>query len=570
MATDAIKLPEGFVLDSAPTGLPKGFVLDEQKPKWQPTQTYGEAKQAGKQYQVGGDVTLNEITAPETQGRSAVGRLADWYAQQVDITKGGAEAIASMATGAAAYTPAQMAGGIQMYANREQPLAGPDARDTVQSGLTYEPRTETGKRYVQNIGETMQPVAELENSMRFHEEAREAGAPEWLQRNAAMVPEMAGMVLAGAPTPKIPKTIKNAINNASPSLSKLKTTATSLFKKVDDMGVTIKDSAYTSLIDDIYKQMTKHGVDQQVTPKAFGVMERLYSEGGKPMKLSDINTMREVAKGAAKSIDKKEAMLGTIAINKIDEFLESLTPEQMITGANNANKVGVTYRKARNQWGRYRRAEMIDQAVEVASVARSGWENGIRQEMTNLLKRIKKGKEKGFQAHEIAAMEKVANGTAGANTFRELGKMGVGFGQLGNNWLGAFLTGGAAYTLGGPVAMIAAVGGGTAFKKISEILTKANANHASALIRAGKDAKKITAAYNQMVPAAARSADDLSMLLLHSDIDLKGFKPPNPLEAKAVTMAAERQVRIAAMLTAASSEDYGEPVVKNGQYQIGN
>ena len=71
------------------------------------------------------------------------------------------------------------------------------------------------------------------------------------------------------------------------------------------------------------KEMTKKGLDQQVTPKAYGVIERLYSEGGKPMTLSDIETMREVAKGAAASLDKRDAMLGTI----ISKHLYNEVPE---------------------------------------------------------------------------------------------------------------------------------------------------------------------------------------------------------------------------------------------------
>jgi hypothetical protein len=478
------------------------------------------------------------------------------------------------ASGMAAYIPAQIAGGIQRYANPNQPLAGPEARDRVQAALTYAPRAKRSKQIMERYKNILQPVADLEEKARLGDEALSAGAPPWLARNAEAIPEMAEMLLAALPTPNIPKSIKKGILKASPTLDRLRSSADKLFKQVDDMGVTIKETAYTGLIDDLYKEMTKKGLDQQVTPKSYGVIERLYSEGGKPMTLSDIETMREVAKGAAASLDKRDAMLGTIAVHKIDEFLESLTPKQMMTGKANANKVGVTYREARNQWGRYRRAEMVDQAVEVASVARSGWENGIRQEMTNLLKRIKKGKEKGFKPHEIVAIEKVANGTLGANVFRELGKMGVGYGQMGNNWLGAFLTGSAAYTLGGPAAAISAVGAGTAFKKLAEILTRANAGQASALIRAGKDAQKITKAYYNMVPKAARSADELSLLLLHSDIDLSDFRPPKGIERQAVDLAIERKARLTAILAAQNAEsgqtqDWGAPVVKDGQFQIG-
>jgi len=236
---------------------------------------------------------------------------------------------------------------------------------------------------------------------------------------------------------------------------------------------------------------------------------------------------------------------------KIDNFLEDLEPGQLETGGANANRVGVLYRNARKEWGQYRRSEMLDKAIGSASYARSGFENGLRQEFTNILKGIEKGKIHGFKDHEIAAMQRVADGTAGSNAAREIGKMGLATGKLGNNWLGAFFTGATAFQFGGLPASIAAVLTGTAFKKLALRLTKGNADFAQQVIRAGDNAKDITEAYIRFTPKAQRSADELSLLLMHKDIDLAPLNRFR-LEAQAAEMALKHRTQLIGALAGGS------------------
>ena len=68
-------------------------------------------------------------------------------------------------------------------------------------------------------------------------------------------------------------------------------------------------------------------------------------------------------------------------------------------------------------------------------------------------------------------------------------------------------------------------------------MTANNSRFADEFIRAGKDARKITAAYIDNVPKAQRSAQELSELLMDPDIDLS--KVSTPLGREAASIAQE-------------------------------
>ena len=109
------------------------------------------------------------------------------------------QSAAALTTGALAYTPAQIGGGIQALLNPNNPLAGPQARDRIQSTLTYEPRSPRAKSIMQRYAELMDPVSKLIDKTRLGDEALAAGVPEWVARSAEAIPEYASAVVSGIP-----------------------------------------------------------------------------------------------------------------------------------------------------------------------------------------------------------------------------------------------------------------------------------------------------------------------------------------------------------------------------------
>lgn len=435
------------------------------------------------------------------------------------------------------------------------------ARQVTADALYVEP-TERALPTLQAIQDAMQPVSEWWDAYgdKLAEDAYQSTGSPGAAAMAKTVPDLMaqGLVLGGAPKAAAKtaaaqtlrseaKQAGRMVREATPSGKDLRQSADSIFNEIDALGVRVDSQSVGNLIDGITLDLTKKGMHRDVTPAAAGIIRHLEENlRGGNIHLPDLEIARQVAKGAAASLNKKEAALGMSAIRRIDDFIETLQPQQLV-GQGNPAKISAMYRRAREQWGRMRRSELVDQAIAAAATKRSGFENGLRNEFAKLVEKARTGKLKGFKPHEIAIMERVADGTATSNAFREIGKMGLASGKLGNNWLGAFLTGGALGTLVDPVVGASAVLTGTAAKALALKFTKGNSQLASDVIRAGADADKIARAYLRNTPVKQRNPQELALLLIHRDITLppaEAVMSQMTVYRKALELAAEQRALV--------------------------
>ena len=148
--------------------------------------------------------------------------------------------------------------------------------------------------------------------------------------------------------------------------------------------------------------------------------------------------LRKQYGAAAKSLDADERRLASIAIEKLDDFVE----------AGDSATAG-TLREGRQLWARLRKSEVIERAMERAADAQSGLESGLRNEFRALHKGIINGRKdmRGFSAAEKTAIRAVAQGTATTNTLRRLGALGGGLGTSRQS-LNAVLGGGLGFGAG--------------------------------------------------------------------------------------------------------------------------
>lgn len=323
------------------------------------------------------------------------------------------------------------------------------------------------------------------------------------------------------------------LKKAAPSIDRLKETARGIYKSLDESGVQVSDNSFSALADDIAATLRKEGLDVDLTPKATAVVNRLQNEKGTAKTLTELDTLRKVARGAADSIDKPEQRLGVIAVNKIDEFLDGVGAE--ITQGKDA---GQAFRSARDLWQRARKAELLEQAVTDARNQASGFENGLRTQFRQLLKRIDNGKQKGFTKQERDAVAKVVQGTKVGNLAKFLGKFGILDGVTSRS-----LT-----TLGG-VGVAGAVGGGGAAAAVPLIgqvsgalaqrLTLNNAKMAQSIVKAGKNSNLITNIYLRNTPQKARNPSELAELFIKNKVPLDkiNIRKVRPLMSEAAIIA---------------------------------
>ena len=166
---------------------------------------------------------------------------------------------------------------------------------------------------------------------------------------------------------RLSSNIGEAIQQASPDFNKIQELKASAYNQLDTLGVKIKGEAYDIFADKLAESLNKRGIDPIISPKAQQALNRIIDEKGSPKTLSEMDTLRKIAKGAANDIDKTESALGTTIIKEIDAGLDSLSKE-----------IGGKFKNARGLAQRAFKSQDMHDLIENASIQASGFENGLR------------------------------------------------------------------------------------------------------------------------------------------------------------------------------------------------
>ena len=534
--------PEGFVLDQPTQGtpLPEGFVLDP-------------PAKGAPDGAIGGTVpTVSDTVEPERVSGAAL-----------------FEPLASMATSIVAEPIAGLAGIFQGLNPFAEEGASGRAIEATREALTYKPRTEEGRQVLSDVGGLLEPVGALlsEAEKGLGDTVFEYTESPALASAAATMPtviiEALGLA-SGRTALKATRAAKarlakgriaREISDSVPSVDQLKSTARAVYKEIDDAGVAVKTSAYDALVDKITSVTKKAGLDHRTTPKAAGALDVFTDLKGKSVSVTELDTLRKVAQGVAKSIEPAEAALGMRMIETIDDFLDTAGPSILVLPEGvEAAKIAKNYRTARDMWGRAKRGEILEEAFFKARNQASGFENGIRTQFRSIInnKRVRKF----FTKEEVDAMTKVVRGDTKQNIARLIGKLGFSEGGA-TNIVGGALGAVAGAVIAGEVGAVAVPLIGQVSRKLAQRMTVRGAEFADTVIRAGKNAGEITRAYLKHTPKAQRSATELSELLTRGDIDLS-LLPDTPLISEAKKLATQRRVEFAGALAPSATQAFEE------------
>ena len=258
--------------------------------------------------------------------------------------------------------------------------------------------------------------------------------------------------------------------SAAPTMEHVKKLAQGAYTKADRAGLVIKPASFTGLVNRVGKVVADEGIDKTIHPKATAALSRLKDEVGGTLTLKHLDTLRRVIRGAAQSTDADERRIAGIMINEVDDYLTALKPSDVAAG--DAKAAASALRDARQLWSRFRKAELVNDAVERAvrraqSTGSGGnAENAIRQNIRSLIDNPKT--RRAFDQAELKAMKQIVAGTATQNTFRLIGKLSPqGSGLMAALGLGA--------TVYNPV-LVAAPAAGMVAKPISEAIGRSNVN----------------------------------------------------------------------------------------------
>jgi len=265
-----------------------------------------------------------------------------------------------------------------------------------------------------------------------------------------------------------------------PSADDLLKTASSQFDQARDMNLVVKPDFATNASADMRASL--RGFDPEAQGTVFKAADRLEGLGasgpGLPpvaIPMNDVELIRKQLVSLKTSPDASVREAAREAIKSLQRSQTGLTPAEVLSG--DAGDYTKLVGDAVGNWAAGKRSNTVMGKVALgdlnAATAGSGAneDNALRQAIKQLVRPVNndivpKAQRLGFNAAEIAGLNKVARGTVAGNTARYLGKLAP------TGSVSGVLGGGAGYALGGPVGAIGLPAAGYLAKKIGDMSTK--------------------------------------------------------------------------------------------------
>lgn len=460
----------------------------------------------------------------------------------IDSVLGAGQAALTIGSGIVAEPIAGLAGIAQSINPFAEEGAGAEAVESVREAITIDPLTESGQQSLQTVGEVLEPISTAisstenflgDQTLRLTESPALAAAAKTLPTAVLSALGLgAGGKLAkkttglqGTPEAKAiqrvkPQKVEKALVEAAPDIDKLKDVSRSIYSELDDSAIRVKKPAFDSLINKLNAVANESNVDDVLTPKTARVMQQIRGELDNPAlrKVSDIDIIRRKVQQAAASLDPTDSRAATKLIDEIDSHLDSLGSNAFTGSAKSKSKdINIKYKAARNLWGRARRSEIISEAMQKASRQATGFENGIRTQLRQILNNKKRNRF--FTKDELAAMDDVVKGSTEQNLFKLVGRLGFSEGQA-TNILGGLAGTAVGTALGGPAGGAITGAVGQFFRKAAQRSTVKNAKLSDAIVKSRNNPKKITEAYLRLTPKSKQSISELSDILTDPRINV--------------------------------------------------
>ncbi len=238
---------------------------------------------------------------------------------------------------------------------------------------------------------------------------------------------------------------------APPTSQALKEAADQGYTAVREMGVDYSPRAVTQMIGGVKVALEKDGILAELAPTTHSIINKFANPPeGAVVTVAGLEAARRAAGLAAKDFAKPaEQLAASRLIDEIDKFIAAADPRSVVAGP--AAAAGETLVAARANSAAGKRSDSItgieERADLRAAAANSGrnLDNTIRQRVADVV--LDPKKSRGFNADEIAALEKVVLGDGARNALRNVGNMLGGGGGL-----GAIVAGGGAGAMSGTMA----------------------------------------------------------------------------------------------------------------------
>lgn len=275
----------------------------------------------------------------------------------------------------------------------------------------------------------------------------------------------------------------------APTRDELAAEAGRQYTAATNAGVVVSPQSYGQFVASISPQALRaEGYSPALHPRVAGVLNELQQVAGQPQTLDEMEILRRIARGAARSTDPDEARIGGMIIDRLDDFVGGLGPNDILAG--NAPAGSAALQAARQMWTRVRRSDTVDLAIERATnsapqYSQSGMENALRVQFRQIANNPRRMAQ--FSDEEQAAIQQVVRGGHVQNALRLLGKMTPTgpVSMIGGAGMGGLLGGAMAGPVGASVGASTAAGIGTASKFAATRMGLNNIRALDELVRRG-------------------------------------------------------------------------------------
>jgi hypothetical protein len=283
-----------------------------------------------------------------------------------------------------------------------------------------------------------------------------------------------------------------------PTTKELKSAATEAYKTAEAEGVVIKQPSVQNTVNGITEAIQKEGIDPQLQPKTTAVLNRFVTEAKTGnMTLEKAETLRRIASSALDTPDKSDRRLAHMVIDKWDDFIGGLKPDDVTGGVTgdpalikalnlptgNQQVATDALSQARDLYARSAKSAEIERLMERAKNAvganytTAGYETALRQQFRALAN--KDAAFRRFSPDEQQAILKVVRGGPVENVLRMAGKFAI------RGPVSGGMTGGLGYLMGGPAGIAGLEAAGEAGRYGATQLGLRNVRLAHELMRSG-------------------------------------------------------------------------------------
>lgn len=285
------------------------------------------------------------------------------------------------------------------------------------------------------------------------------------------------------------------------TIAQVKEKATQSYKAVEDAGITLKANSVNKMFNDVRTALDDARMVPG-TPQAMEVNARLAEMSrvlgsNTSLPFSSLDKMRGMLNDLKASSDADIKRLGSVAVSKIDDFINNLDGRDIVAGQGGIDQSVKNIISARKDWRNANKAQALEDALNVAEVKaldpKASESELIRRGFINLA--ANKDKMQTFTQAEQNIIKSVAKG----GPFDSVLSMIARFSPLRSQLMAAGQA--AAYTQS-PTAALTLAGGGLTADLLQGYLRKQSAIRGVQEIAAGATPRKPNLAYQGLLSGA--------------------------------------------------------------------